>query len=202
MLRRPRLRVLRLGPVLPRWPLPAVTGALLAGVLAGVVACRLLPGGRRAILGAAVLAYAHARAQGASGALGPTLLAWLRAAAPVWLAGFWVPAGAPLALVALGLHGFALGLGLGVAAARGGLPGLTASALTLLPGNILALPALTWLGVLALHAALRPANQGLPRPGYLAVGVAVLAGVALVSLVEALLTPVVLRVATGVGLPF
>ena len=175
--------------------------ALAAGALAGGVTCHLLPADRQALLGAAVLAYAHARAQGHSGALAPTLLAWLRAAAPVWLGGFWAPGGVPIILAALGLHGFALGLGLGVAGSAGGARGLAASALALLPGNILALPALGWLGGKAIRTALRPGREPLPAGGYLRLGVAILAGVAAVSLVEALLTPVVLRTAVAVGLP-
>jgi hypothetical protein len=183
-----------------RWPAWAVVGSLCAGLAAGVAAGHLLPGGRRAALGAAVLAYAHARAHGRSGDLAPTLLAWLRAAAPVWLGGLWSPGGAPIVLAALGLHGFALGLGLGVAGSTGGARGVLASALTLLPGNILALPALGWLGAHALRAALRPGREPLPSAGYLRLGAAVLAGVAAVSLVEALITPLVLQLAGVLGL--
>lgn len=178
-----------------------MVGALAGGALAGGITCHLLPGGRQALLGAAVLAYAHARAQGQGGALAPTVLTWLRAAAPVWLGGLWSSGGVPIILAALALHGFALGLGLGVASSAGGAHGLAASALALLPGNILALPALGWLGGRAIRTALRPGREPLPARGYLRLGVAVLGGVAAVSLVEALLTPVVLQTAAGVGLP-
>lgn len=175
------------------WPRPAAGVALLAGALAGVAAALHLPPAERGALASHVLAYAAARGQGRGSVFGPALAGWLRVAAPVWVAGMWTGAGLALVLGALLLHGFSLGFSLCVAAA-GGWSGLGAGLAAVLPGNLLALPALWWLGARALDlaASRRGGARGVPAP-YLQVGAAVLLLVTCSSLAEAALAPWLLR---------
>ncbi len=194
-----RVGVVRWHRPVPRWTWVAASLALIGGLAAGAVVATLLPPARQAVLGGSVLLYARARAAGRVRVLRPTLLAWVRAAAPVWLGGWWAGGGVPVVLGALGLHGFALGLGLGVADAAGGPRGLGEALLTLLPGNLLALPALIWLAVRALVSALRPPTRPLPGTPYLLVGLGMLCGVAAAAAAEATLTPAVLRLASTTG---
>jgi hypothetical protein len=178
----------------PAWARAAAAAALAAGGAAGVLGALGLGPERQAELAGSVFAYAQARAGGQGDVFGPALEGWLRAAGPVWLGGLWPGAGLALVPLALGLHGFALGFGLAVAAAAGGWSGLLAGLEAVLPGNLLALPALWWLGTRALGLA-ASRRSALPV-GYAAVGLAVLAAVAASSLGEAWLAPVLLR-ATG-----
>ena len=165
---------------------------MVGGLVAGALAAYALAPAERAALGTAVAAYVRSRAHGRGHVLGPALRGWLQAAAPVWAAGMVRVVGVPLALAALSLHAFALGMGLGVAAASGGPAGLVASALAILPGNLLALPALAWMGGRAVALAARPAASPLPS-AYVRVGVTVLVGVTLSSVGEAELAPLLLH---------
>lgn len=188
----PRVRVVRWRRPLPRWPALAAAGALAGGFMAGAAAAYALAPSERAALAAAVAAYVRSRAHGRGDVLGPALRGWLQAAGPVWIAGMVRTVGVPLALAALALHAFALGMGLSVAAAGGGASGLAAGALAILPGNLLALPALGWLGGRAVALAARPAPGPLPA-SYVRLGAAVLVGVTLSSVGEAELAPLLLR---------
>ncbi len=165
---------------------------MAGGLVAGALAAYALAPAERAALGTAVAAYVRSRAHGRGHVLGPALRGWLQAAAPVWAAGMVRVVGVPLALAALSLHAFALGMGLGVAAASGGPAGLAASALAILPGNLLALPALAWMGGRAVALAARPAASPLPS-AYVRVGATVLVGVTLSSVGEAELAPLLLH---------
>ena len=177
-----------------RWPRHATAVALAVGGLGGILAAWHLPGGDRGLLARDVLGYAAARAQGRGAVFGPALDGWLRTAAPVWLAGMWSVLGVPLVLGALAVHAFALGFALAVAASGGGWPGLQAGVAAVLPGNILALPALWWLGTRAvdLAAARRGTRRPVPQP-YLQVGLVVLLVVTGSSVGEALVAPLLLR---------
>ncbi len=177
-----------------RWPRRAAAAALVAGGLGGVLVAWHLPVGLRAYWAARVLAYAARRAQGRGAVFRPALDGWLRTAAPIWAAGLWPRVGAVVVLVALGLHAFSLAFGVAVAGAAGGWAGLHAGVLAVLPGNLLALPALWWLGSRAVdRAAAR--NTGRPsRLGpYVQVGAGVLLAVTCSSLGEAALGPLLLR---------
>ena len=177
----------------PSWTRALAAAALAIGALAGLLVAVGMGPAMQGDLAGQIYAYAQARAAGRGPVAGPALAGWLRAAGPVWLLGMWPGAGVALVSLALGLHGFALGLALGVAATVGGWPGLGAGVLAILPGNLLALPALWWLGGRALHLAATREDARVPR-GYVAVGIAVLLAVAVSSLAESVLAPSLLRV--------
>lgn len=191
------MRVVRLGLVHwsephPGWARALAAVALAAGALLGVlVALGLAPQVQSDLAGRIVL-YAQSRADGGAQVFGPALAGWLRAAGPVWVLGMWPGAGVALVALALILHGFALGLALGVAAASGGWAGLGAGVTAILPGNLLALPALWWLSGRALHLAATRGAARIPR-AYWAIGIGVLLAVAGSSLAESMLAPALLR---------
>ena len=176
----------------PAWARTLAAGALAAGALAGLLVAVGLAPQIQGDLAGQIYSYVQARAAGRGSVAGPALAGWLRVAGPVWLLGMWPGAGVGLISLALGLHGFALGLALGVAATVGGWPGLGAGVLAILPGNLLALPALWWLGGRALHLAATRGETRVPL-GYVAVGIAVLLAVAASSLAESILAPSLLR---------
>ncbi len=176
----------------PPWARMLAAGALASGALLGLLAALALTPGTQGDLAGSIFAYAQERAAGDGAVFAPALGGWLRAAGPVWLLGMWPGAGVALVLVALGLHGFALGMALGVAGAAGGWTGLWTGLLAILPGNLLALPALWWLSGRALHLA-STRGEGPVPPAYVGVGLAVLAAVTASSLAESLLAPLLLR---------
>jgi hypothetical protein len=189
-LRRPRL-VHWVGRA-PGWAGGAAAGALAAGAAVGLLAALGLPPERQAELAGSIVVYAQARARGQGRVFAAALAGWLRAAAPVWLAGMWPGLGVPLVLAALALHAASLGFVLGVAAAAGGWAGLAAGLGAVLPGNLFALPAVWWLGARALHQAAGRAGRR-PPSGYLLAGAAVLAAVSLSAAAETALAPPLLR---------
>ena len=166
--------------------------ALGAGALVGVLVAIGLGPQAQGDLAGQIFSYVQARADGRESVFGPALIAWLRAAGPVWLLGMWAGAGVALVAVALGLHGFALGLALGVACASGGWTGLGDGAMAILPGNVLALPALWWLSGRAMQLAASRGDGVIPA-GYVSAGVGVLMAVAASSLAESVLAPLLLR---------
>lgn len=176
----------------PAWARGLSAAALSAGALVGVLVALGLGPQAQGDLAGRIFAYVQSRADGGESVFGPALLAWLRAAGPVWLLGMWAGAGVLLVAVALGLHGFALGLALGVACAAGGWPGLGDGVMAILPGNVLALPALWWLSGRAIHLAASRGDRPIPA-GYVSAGIGVLLAVAASSLAESILAPLLLR---------
>lgn len=169
--------------------------ALAAGLAIGLQAAMHLPTAERVWLGQGVSGYLRARSGGELAVFGPAAGGWLRAAAPVWAAGLWPKVGVALVALALGMHGFSLGMALGAASALGP-AGFGGAVLAVLPGNVLAVPTLSWLGARA--ASMSAARRGGIRPvpaGYVWLGVAVLGGVTLSSACEAALAPLLLRAA-------
>jgi len=173
---------------------------LVCGVAAGVQAAAHLPAAERIGLAEGIAGYVRARSGGELAVFWPAASAWLRAAAPVWTAGLWPKVGVGLVALALGLHGFSLGMAFGTAAVLGP-AGLGAAAVSVLPGNLLALPTLCYLGARAAGLALgRDGGFDRVPPAYLWLGAAALAGVTVSSACEAALAPLLLR-AVGVALP-
>lgn len=129
------------------------------------------------------------------------LAANLRTVAAVWLAGL-VVIGIPLALVVVMVRGFAIGFTVGFLASEAGWRGVVFSVGAVLPHNLLAVPALWAAAVAALSFAGKAWSARRRRwagaflgdvLAYLAVGITVTCVLGLASLVEAYLTPALIR---------
>lgn len=174
----------------------AILALGLGGGCGLALAGRLTPEAR-AGLAAAIAGYVRLRAGQRAAPFWPAAAAWLRAAVPVWAAGLLPRLGQGLVALALALHGFALGLALGAAAALGP-TGLAAAALSVLPADLLALPSLCYLGARAVRVANARARAGGAVPAaYWRLGAA-LGALALGSAGVAAAAPALLR-AVGAG---
>ena len=125
----------------------------------------------------------------------------LRTVAAVWLGGL-VVIGVPLALLLVMVRGFAIGFTVGFLASEAGWRGVAFSVGAVLPHNLLAVPALWAAAVAALSFAGKAWSARRRRWGgaflgdvlsYVAVGITVTCLLGLASLVEAYLTPALIR---------
>jgi len=125
----------------------------------------------------------------------------LRTVAAVWLGGLLV-IGAPLVLFLVMVRGFAIGFTVGFLASEAGWRGVAFSVGAVLPHNLLAVPALWAAAVAALSFAGKAWTARRRRwagaflgdvLAYLAVGITVTCVLGLASLVEAYLTPALIR---------
>jgi len=192
-----------LGPVHRDAGLYLFAGLLLvAGVVTGALAVRVMAPAERAALVGDVRAVAAGLASGAA-IPGRTVLGWalannMRVAGLLWLLGATV-VGIPAVLVVLFLRGFAIGFTAGLLARELGAAGVVLASLTMVPSSLLALPALVGLGASALSFSLflirRGSHSRLPREllRYTLFSCAMAILLLLASLIESYLAPAFIR---------